>query len=331
MSKHINRIKRINRINRREFIKGVGAMSAFSAFSSFSSAYSLAFAGANGMPKRRLGKTGQEVSIIGFGGIVVMGAEQSHANRVVREAFDRGMNYFDVAPSYGDAEERLGPALEGIRKDVFLACKTGKRTKAEAAAELRESLRRLKTDHIDLYQMHALTSIEETRQALSSGGAIEAFLEARDKGLVRFLGFSAHSEKAALEAMNLFDFDTILFPVNWVNYLNGNFGPKVIERAQSKGMGCLALKAMARTSWAKDEERNFKKCWYKPVINQSEANFALRFTLSEPIAAAIPPGEESLFKMALDIAERFRPLTAEDRLEIRRHIEGIEPLFKESA
>src|ERR1041385_3331965 len=112
------------------------------------------------MQLREYGTTSNRLSLIGFGGVVVMGMEQGDANRIVREAFDRGVNYFDVAPSYGDAEERLGPALEDLRDKVFLACKTTKRSKSEAAKELRSSLRHLRTDQFDLYQLHALSSVE---------------------------------------------------------------------------------------------------------------------------------------------------------------------------
>jgi aryl-alcohol dehydrogenase-like predicted oxidoreductase len=189
------------------------------------------------MQKRTLGKTGEQLSIIGFGGIVVTGVEPAEAERAVREAFDRGINYFDVAPSYGNAEERLGPALVGLREQVFLACKTGERTKAGAARELRESLRRLKTDHFDLYQLHAMTTPADLETAMGAGGAIEAFIEAREQGLARYLGFSAHSVETALALIDRFDFDTILFPINWVNYFQANFGPQVIEKARGKGMG----------------------------------------------------------------------------------------------
>ena len=150
------------------------------------------------MQKRPYGATGESLSLIGFGGIVVMGAEQAEADRRVRAAFERGINYFDVAPSYGDAQDRLGPALVGLREQVFLACKTGKRDKAGAAAELRDSLKSLQTDRFDLYQLHAVSSVEEAETCLAPGGALEAFLEARDAGLVRYLGFSAHSAEAAL-------------------------------------------------------------------------------------------------------------------------------------
>ena len=145
------------------------------------------------MEKRGLGKTGESLSMVGFGGVVVMNEEPSFASRVVAQAVERGINYFDVAPTYGNAEERLGPALEPYRKDVFLACKTEKRTAEEASEALHRSLELLRTDHLDLYQLHAVTKMEEVEQILGPGGALETFVKAREQGLVRYLGFSAHS------------------------------------------------------------------------------------------------------------------------------------------
>jgi aryl-alcohol dehydrogenase-like predicted oxidoreductase len=150
------------------------------------------------MERRPLGNTGAELSIIGFGGIVVMNVEPSEAADRVAEAVDRGVNYFDVAPSYGNAEERLGPALEPYRDRVFLACKTQKRTRDEAAQELRESLQRMRTDHFDLYQLHAMTTREDLETATGPGGALEAFVAAREQGLIRHIGFSAHNVDVAL-------------------------------------------------------------------------------------------------------------------------------------
>ena len=283
------------------------------------------------MDRRVLGKTRQELSIVGFGGIVVMNVEPAEASRLVAEAIDRGVNYFDVAPSYGNAEERLGPALAPYRDRAFLACKTGKRTKEEAAQELRQSLARMRTDHFDLYQLHALTSMEEMERALGPGGALEAFLEARDAGLIRHIGFSAHSVETALAAMDRFDFDSVLFPTNFVLYYQANFGPQVIERAQQKGVGRLALKAMARTPWAEGQPRTFSKTWYQPVADPEEAALALRFTLSQPITAAIPPGEAALFRIALDVAAQFRPLTPEETAELRRRASALQPIFRLAA
>src|SRR6059058_4055679 len=168
------------------------------------------------VPKRRLGKTGVDLSIIALGGVAVMQTEQSFANNLVAEAFDRGINYFDVAPSYGNAQERLGPALEPYRKNVFLACKTEGRTKDESRKQLEESLRLLKTDHVDLYQFHALTKMTDLDKVLGPGGAMETMEAAKKEGKIRYIGFSVHSAETAVAAMDRYNFDTILFPLNFV-------------------------------------------------------------------------------------------------------------------
>jgi len=280
------------------------------------------------LPKRLLGKTGQYLSIIGFGGILVAGVEQSEADAIVREAIDRGINYFDVAPTYGNAEEHLGPALEEFRKDVFLACKTTQRKKEGAIAELHESLRRLRTDHFDLYQLHSVNTKEDIEQIFAPGGAMEVFIEAREKGLTRYIGFSSHSVEAALELMDRFDFDTVLFPLNWVNFFNANFGPQVVAKAKSKNMGILALKAMARTQWAEGQKRTYSKCWYQPVTDPVESELAIRFTLSEPITAAVTPGHSDLFRRAVEVAGKFKPLSEAERAELRKRAEGLKPIFR---
>jgi aryl-alcohol dehydrogenase-like predicted oxidoreductase len=281
--------------------------------------------------KRRLGKTGAELSIVGFGGIVVTDTEQSFANNIVAEAFDRGINYFDVAPTYGNAQERLGPALEPYRERVFLACKTTKRDKEGAAAELENSLKLLHTDHLDLYQLHALTKREDLEKALGPGGAMETYVAARKAGKVRFIGFSAHSVETALAAMDGFDFDTILFPFNFVLFSQAHFGPQVLERARKKGMGILALKAMAKTTWPKtmkESERPNPKCWYQPAALPEEAALALRWTLSQPITAAVPPGDEKYFRLAMDVAQKFEPIRADEEKSLMAHAAGVEPIFR---
>jgi len=283
------------------------------------------------IPKRRLGKTGVELSIIALGGIVVTDTEQSWANNIVAEAFDRGINYFDVAPTYGNAQDRLGPALEPYRKRVFLACKTTKRDKQGAAAELENSLKVLRTDYFDLYQFHALTKMEELEQILGPGGAMETFQAARQAGKIRFIGFSAHSAETALAALDRFDFDTILFPLNFVLFSQAGFGPQVLARAQEKGMGILALKAMAKTTWPagmKESERPQPKCWYQPTELPEEASLALRWTLSQPITAAVPPGEEKYFRLAMDVAQRFKPLKAKEEKKLLARAAGVEPIFR---
>ncbi|NOY36483.1 MAG: aldo/keto reductase [Chlorobi bacterium] len=279
------------------------------------------------LEKRSLGKTGEKLSILGFGGIVVMNATPKQAAERVAEAIDYGVNYFDVAPTYGDAEIKLGPALESYRKKVFLACKTTGRKKEDARNELEQSLKRLRTDYFDLYQLHAVTTMDDVETIFSSGGAMETFLKARDEGKVRFLGFSAHSVEAAMALMDRFDFDTILFPVNFATWYAGNFGPQVLARAREKEMGILALKAMARRPYPEGATRT-PKCWYQPLTDKEDANMGLRFTLSHAVTAAIPPGNENLFKMALSLAAEFKPLTKEETEIIKQKGLAETPLFK---
>jgi len=278
--------------------------------------------------KRALGKTGEMLSMIGFGGIVVMDATTQQAASRVKEAIDYGINYFDVAPSYGNAEEMLGPALEPYRKKVFLACKTGERKKDGARRELEQSLKHLRTDHLDLYQLHAVTTLEEVDTIFGKDGALETFVAARDEGKVRYLGFSAHSVEAAMALMEGFDFDTILFPVNFATWYNGNFGPQVLQKASEKKMGILALKAMAWRRWKEGEEHTNSKTWYKPLPDREQAREGLRFTLSHPVTAAIPPGHEDLFSMALELATEFKPMDSGEIEAIKKKGLATDPIFR---
>ncbi len=277
--------------------------------------------------KRSLGRTGEKLSMIGFGGIVVMDATPKQASNRVSEAIDYGINYFDVAPSYGDAEIKLGPALEPYRKNIFLACKTTERSKEGARRELEQSLKRMRTDHFDLYQLHAVTTPEDVEKIFGSDGAIETVMAARKEGKVRFLGFSAHSVEAAQALMERFEFDTILFPFNRNTWHTGNFGPQVLDMAHKKGMGILALKAMAKGPWPEGTVNKLPKCWYEPYTDPEEALLGLRFTLSHPITAAIPPGNEELFKMALQLSNRIKPMNAEEIEAIKMKSLNIKPLF----
>lgn len=280
------------------------------------------------VPKRRY-KDGVDLSIIGFGGIVLMGMQQDEANAVVGEVVDRGINYFDVAPSYGngEAEEKLGPALRPFRKGIFLACKTTVRDAAGAEAELHRSLKRLHTDHFDLYQFHAVTRTDEVERIFEPGGAMEAFLRAREVGKIRHIGFSAHSEEAAIAMIDRFPFDSVLFPFNLTCYARSKFGPAVMEAARKKGVARLALKMLAHGPWPAGAERTYPNAWYKPIDNPEEARTAVRFTLSEDVTAAIPPGDIRLFRMAVRLAAEFTPLSTTERREFLAGVSGNTPLF----
>jgi len=280
------------------------------------------------LERRSLGKTGEKLSIIGFGGIVVMNATTEQAAQRVSEAIERGVNYFDVAPSYGNAEDMLGPALKPYRKGVILNCKTQERSRDGANTELERSLQKMQTDHFDVYQLHAVTKLSDVKQILGPNGALEAFVAAKKAGKIRFIGFSAHSVEAALALMDGFDFDTILFPINFATWNAGNFGPQVLEKAKSKQMGILALKAMAKTRIQQGQKKSFEKCWYEPLADREQAMAGLRFTLSHPVTAAIPPGDENLFRMALELAAQFNPLKPEEAEALKQQGLKTEPLFK---
>jgi predicted aldo/keto reductase-like oxidoreductase len=281
-----------------------------------------------GIPRRDLGKTGEKLSIIGFGGIMLNENPQEYANELVSRAFNAGINYFDVAPSYGNAQSKLGPALKPYRKECFLACKTLERDALGAEKQLHESFALLGTDYFDLYQLHALSSVSEVEKAFSPGGAMELFVKAKQQGKLKHLGFSAHSVDAALLAMRNYDFDSILFPVNFNCWRNGDFGPQVFETARSKGMGVLALKAMAHTPLKEGEKKLYKNVWYRPVLDNELVKLALRYTLSMEVTAAIPPGDAEFFWKAVEVAGDFKPITEAETELLSSLAPGNPPLFK---
>jgi len=274
------------------------------------------------------GTGGEKLSVIGFGAIVTMDETQADADRYVAEALDAGVDYFDVAPSYGDAQDRLGPALEGRRNRVFLACKTEMRDGREARAALEQSLRVLRTDRFDLYQLHAVTTPEDVDRVLAPGGALETFVQAKEAGLVRHLGFSAHSEYAAIALFEAFAFESVLFPVNFAALMQGTFGARIFEAARSRGASCLALKAMARAAWKEGQPHDVPKAWYEPVKDERQASLALRYALSQPSVAALPPGNIDSFRGAVrSVRDGVRPLDEGELAELKALADSVVPLF----
>jgi len=284
------------------------------------------------LPRRRY-KDEIDLSILAFGGIVVCGLSQEEANRRVAAAFDRGINYFDCAPSYfdGEAELRLGEALRPWRNRVFLAEKTTCRDAKGAREELERSLQRFHTDHVDLYQFHAVGGLEDVDRILAPGGAAEAFVEAKKSGKVRYLGFSAHHAPAALRLIDALELDSVLFPVNANAWENGGFGPQILAKAKSKGMARMALKALALGKWPADlkpEDRPYPKCWYQPIEDRETARLALRFTLNQDITAAVPPGDERLFDLAMELASEPLPaLSGVEIADLKVRLAALEPVF----
>ncbi|MBT3382775.1 MAG: aldo/keto reductase [Prolixibacteraceae bacterium] len=279
------------------------------------------------MPKRVLGKTGEKLSIIGFGGIMLNNNPQDFANELVAKAYDLGVNYYDVAPNYGNAQEKMGPALKPFRKDCFLACKTHMRDAVGAQNTLEDSLTKLQTDYFDLFQLHALSSVEQVEQAFGTGGAMETIIKAKKEGKIKYVGFSAHSVDAALLTMKNYDFDSILFPLNFACWNAGNFGPQVYAEAEKRGMGILALKAMALTPLKNGEERLYKNVWYQPIQDEEIMKMALKYTLSKNITAAVPPGKNTLFLKALEFMNEYKPISEEETNKLLALSKITKPIF----
>ncbi len=287
-----------------------------------------------GLPRRVLGRTGEKISVVGFPGLALSHYNQDECNAGLLDAFKRGVNYYDVAPAYGkdgDCEKKMGIGLEAVnidRSSIFLACKTKKRDKEGARFELERSLKRLKTDHFDLYQMHCLRTPEEVKQALGPGGAIETFLKAKEEGKVRYLGFSAHTTKAALGVMNGFRFDTAMFPINFVEYFKIGFGEPVIELANTQGVAILAIKPMSKGPWPEGAERT-RKWWYRATETQYETDLAMRFVLSKKsLVAGIPPSFLDLLDKAIEAGRSYRPIKEDEIMKLQEIAKDCTSLFQ---
>jgi len=309
-------------MNRRNFIGAAAALTATAAYGWEAP-----------LPRRRY-KDGIELSIIALGGIVVCGLSREEATRRVAAAYDRGVNYFDCAPSYfnGEAETKLGEALRPYRSKVFLAEKTMSRDAKGAREELERSLQRFHTDHVDLYQFHAVSSMDDVDKILAAGGAAETFFAAKKEGKVRHVGFSAHNAPAALRLMEALELDSVLFPVNVNAWENGAFGPQILAKAKAKGMARMALKALAFGKWPagmKESDRKYPKCWYEPIDDPEMARLALRFTLNQEVTAAVPPGDERIFDLALELASAPLPeLSTAELAGLKTKIGSLEPVFR---
>jgi len=316
-------------MKRREFMKDAALGSAALALAGGSFSEARAKNPPRTMPQRPYGKDGVKLSIIGFPGLMLRRHEQKEADALVAEAVERGVNYFDVAPAYGDAEIKLGPALKPYRKKVFLACKTKMRDRAGAKAEFERSLERLKTDHFDLYQMHVLQDVKKDVDApFAKGGAMEYILEQQKAGRIRYVGFSAHTEEAAVAAMDRFKFDSVMFPINFGSMLKEGFGKKVIAKARQRGVAVLAIKGLCRERWPKDDPLRKKyRMWYKPVLDRAEALLTLGYTLGQGVTAAIPPGEVTSCKIAIDVGPDIHKLTTAELAKLQEIVKGIVPLF----
>jgi len=282
------------------------------------------------LPRRQLGHLPEKLSTVGFPGLALARYEQKECTEGIHKAFDQGVNYYDVAPAYGNgqSEIKMGIGLQGLdRSRYFLACKTKMRDKEGAREELERSLKRLKTDHFDLYQMHHLVKVEDVRRALGPGGALETFLKAKEEGKIKHLGFSAHTTKAAVEALTGFRFDTVMFPINFVEYYLRDFGKEVLALADERGAAVLAIKPMSLGPWSQGVEPT-RKYWYRSVEEEREVRLAMRFTLSQKgVVAGFPPAFLDLLDKAIVAARSYRPPTEAELEELKEIAQKCQSLF----
>jgi predicted aldo/keto reductase-like oxidoreductase len=270
----------------------------------------------NGIGRRKLGRTDTEVSIIGIGGyhLGLKGVTEQNAIHIVRTALDEGINFLDNCWDYNDgvSEERMGNALEdGYRQKAFLMTKLDGRTGVAARQQLETSMRRLKTDHIDLVQIHEVIRMTDPAQAFLPGTVIDVLQQARTEGKIRFIGFTGHKSPEMhlnmieTAAKHDFHFDTVQMPVNALDYHFDSFGEKVIPVARQHGIAVLGMKPLSNAAILK--------------TNTITAPEALRYAMSVPVTLTIT-GCESManLEQALEVARNFKPLDAEQKIAILR-------------
>ncbi len=283
------------------------------------------------METRRFGRTGHLSTVAIFGAAALWEVTQAEADAAMERVVATGVNHIDVAPSYGLAEERLGPWMARQRDRFFLGCKTMERTKAGAAAELRRSLELLRVDHFDLYQLHAVTTLEELDEATRSGGALDAVLEARDAGLTRFVGITGHGVDVPvvfLEALRRFDFDSVLFPINFVQFANPTYrrnAEELLRRCAEREVGSLIIKSITRGPWGDLPETH--TTWYRPFTEPEDIRRAVSFVLSHDVTGICTAGDTRLLPFVLEACERFAPMGEAEREALIATAGEHEPLF----
>ena len=283
------------------------------------------------METRRFGRTGHMSTIAIFGAAAFWEISQQDADKVLEMIIEAGVNHIDVAPSYGQAEERIGPWMPRERNRFFLGCKTTERTKDGAWNELQRSLKRLQTETFDLYQLHAITTMEELDAVTMKGGALEAFVEARERGLTRFIGITGHGAQAPqiyLEALRRFDFDSILFPLNFVQMANPEYrkqAEELIATCKAKDVGTMIIKAITKAPWG--ERPHTATTWYEPFDKMDEIQRALNFALSYDVTGFCTAGDTKILPMVLKACENFKRLNTAELEEMIRSGKEYEPLF----
>lgn len=281
------------------------------------------------MERRRLGRLGHQSSVLIYGAAALGEVSQDVADRSVQEALDAGINHFDVAASYGEAELRLGPWMPKIRDQIFLATKTGDRDAEGAWASINRSLERLQTDHVDLLQLHAIGDLGELDLATGPGGALESAVRAQEEGLVGAVGITGHGHEAPathLEALRRHPFATVLTPINVVLSRDPAYRDAydaLVDQVALQDAGLMIIKTVSRQNWPDDgpDEHRYAT-WYEPLDDQRTITAAVSWALSLPTVTGLAtPGDVSLLGMVIE-AERSRVEADEGE-----RLLGAEPVY----
>jgi aryl-alcohol dehydrogenase-like predicted oxidoreductase len=285
------------------------------------------------MEQRRLGRIGHMSSVLIYGGAALSDVPQGEADRSIELAVGAGINHFDTAAAYGDSEIRLGAWMERIRERIFLASKTGDRAAGAAYDSIRRSLERLRVEHLDLIQLHAVGDVEDLGRATGAGGALEGALRAKDEGLVKAIGITGHGMKAPathLEALRRFPFDTVLTPCNrrlWIEAEYRRDLEALEDEVQAQDAGLMFIKALARNLWRADEPHRYET-WYEPLDDQRTIDAAVAFALSRPSVTGLAmAGDVRLVPMMIEAEKRAAGITFEDAAAELSLVPEMEPTF----
>ena len=283
------------------------------------------------MQIRRFGRSEHLSTVAIFGGAAFWEISQEQADRVMELVIAAGVNHIDVAPSYGQAEQRIGPWMRRERGRFFLGCKTMERTRAGAWTELQQSLKRLQSEFFDLYQLHAITSFEELDAVTVPGGALEALVEARREGLIQRIGITGHGVNAPaiyLEALKRFDFDSVTFPLNFVQVGNSKYyreAEELIRQCRTRDVGVMIIKSITKGAWGEKEKTH--TTWYEPFPEMDEIQRAVNFVLSHDITGICTAGDIRLLPLVLKACENYVPLSLEERGKLIEFGRSYQPLF----
>lgn len=271
--------------------------------------------------KKNFGKTGHESTRVIFGAAALGSVSQADADRTLEVLLQYGINHIDTAASYGESELRIGPWMAEHRQKFFLATKTGERTYAKAKEEIHRSLDRLKVDKLDLIQLHNLADVMEWQTAMSSGGALEAVVEAREQGLVRFIGVTGHGLGIAAlhrKSLEAFDFASVLLPYNYVTYQYANYNADfdaLLKICQERNIAVQTIKAIARRPWGIDVPRT-RSTWYEPLEAPEDIQAAVHWVLSNPQVFLNTVGDINILPRVLEAASQFDPNNADVKEKI---------------